>query len=151
MQQFGPRRAKGDDGFRALAGCAGDCDRSAKVLDSLAHALGAKRSDLIATVKKHGSNKQNEDWYGSERRGVFAAFPTHFPTAKVFYDLRLDLRIEHLPILRGYGPRRRGEDNERDAATRSLRGGCAAEAAPPLAAHPFCRREGMRCCCGGDY
>ena len=37
------------------------------------------------------------------------------------------LKIEHLPILRGYGPRRRGEDNERDAATRSLRGGCAAD------------------------
>ena len=32
-------------------------------------------------------------------RGRFAAFPTHFPAAKVFYDLRLDLRIEHLPIL----------------------------------------------------
>ena len=35
------------------------------------------------------------------------------------------LKIEHLPILRGYGPRRRGEDNERDAPTRSLRGGAA--------------------------
>ena len=87
-----------------------------------------KGSDLIATVKKHGGNKQNEDWYGSERRGTFAAFPTHFPAAKVFYDLRLDLRIEHLPILRGYWSGRRGRDNERDAAKRSLRGRCAAEA-----------------------
>ena len=31
-----------------------------------------KGSDLIATVKKHGGNKQNEDWYGSERRGKCA-------------------------------------------------------------------------------
>ena len=30
------------------------------------------RQDLITTVKKHGGNKQNEDWYGSERRGKCA-------------------------------------------------------------------------------
>ena len=88
-----------------------------------------KGSDLIATVKKHGGNKQNEDWHGSERRGRFAAFPSCFSAAKVFYDLRLDLRIEHLPFLRGYGAGRRGQGNERDAAARSLRGRCAAEAA----------------------
>ena len=28
-----------------------------------------------------------------ERRGIFAAFPSYFPAAKVFYDLRLDLRF----------------------------------------------------------
>ena len=82
---------------------------------------------MIASLKKHGNNKQNEDWYGSERRGKSAAFPSRFPTAKVFYDLRLDLRIEHLPILRGYGSGRRGKDDERDAATRFLCGGRAAE------------------------
>jgi hypothetical protein len=77
---------------------------------------------VITTVKKHGGNKQNEDWYGSERRGKSAAFPSRFSAAKVFYDLRLDLRIEHLPFLRGYGSGRRGKDNERNAATRFLRG-----------------------------
>ena len=71
-----------------------------------------------------------------QHSGTFAAFPSHFSAAKLFYDLRLDLRIEHLPIFRGYGSGRRGQDNERDAATRYLRGRCAAEAAPPLAAHP---------------
>ena len=30
---------------------------------------------------------------------VFACLKPRFPAAKVFYDLRLDLRIEHLPIL----------------------------------------------------
>ena len=34
-------------------------------------------------------------------------------------------RDESLPILRGYGSGRRGEDNERDAATRPLRWLCA--------------------------
>ena len=48
---------------------------------------------LIATVKKHGGNKQNEDWHGSERRGRFAAFPARFSSRKSFYDLRLDLRF----------------------------------------------------------
>ena len=52
-----------------------------------------KGSDLIATVKKHGGNKQNEDWHGSERRGRFAAFPARFSSRKSFYDLRLDLRF----------------------------------------------------------
>ena len=33
---------------------------------------------------------------------------------------------EPLSFLRGYGSWRRGKDNERDVATRSLRGGCAA-------------------------
>ena len=56
-----------------------------------------------------------------------------------------------MPLAVGMLLERRGKDNERDAAARSLRGRRAAEAAPPLAAHPFCRREGMRCCCGGDY
>jgi hypothetical protein len=51
-------------------------------------------------------------------RGRFAAFPSRFSAAKVFYDLRLDLRIEHLSFLRGYGSGRRGQDNERDAAFR---------------------------------
>ena len=90
------------------------------------YASEQKGSGMVATLKKHGSNKQNEDWYGSERRGRFAAFPSHFSAAKVFYDLRLDLRIEHLPILRGYGSGRRGEDYQRDADMRHLRGRCAA-------------------------
>ena len=58
--------------------------------------LEQKGSDLIATVKKHGSNKQNEDWYGSERRDKSVAFPSRFSVAKVFYDLRLDLRTEKI-------------------------------------------------------
>ena len=83
---------------------------------------------MVATLKKHGSNKQDEDWYGSGRRGKSAAFPTRFSAAKLFYDLRLDLRIEQLPIFRGYGSGRRGQDNQRDAAARSLRRRRAAEA-----------------------
>ena len=60
------------------------------------------------------------------KRGKSAAFPTRFSAAKVFYDLRLDLRIEHLPFLRGYGSGCCGKDNERDADMRPLRGRCAA-------------------------
>ena len=41
--------------------------------------------------------------------------PSRFSAAKLFYDLRLDLKIEHLPIFRGYGSGRRGEDYQRDA------------------------------------
>ena len=55
--------------------------------------MEATGSDMVTTVKKHGGNKQNEDWHGSERRGGIAAFPARFPAAKVFYDLRLDLRF----------------------------------------------------------
>jgi hypothetical protein len=51
---------------------------------------------MVATLKKHGSNKQNEDWYGSGRRGKSAAFPSRLSAAKVFYDLRLDLRKEKI-------------------------------------------------------
>ena len=89
---------------------------------------GVPDEGRTALLNKHGSNKQNEDWHGSERRGKSAAFLTRFSAAKVFYNLRLDLRIEHLPILRGYGSGRRGEDNECDVAKwcgveASVRGG----------------------------
>ena len=47
-------------------------------------------------------------------------------TWRIAYNDISDFAHEHLFFLRGYGSGRRGKDNERDAATRPLRGRCAA-------------------------
>ena len=78
-------------------------------IDTLTRAMARL---LDSTRSTRSTRLKNRDTFAA----VFACLKSHFPAVKLFYDLRLDLRIEHLSFLRGYGSGRCGQDNERDAA-----------------------------------
>ena len=120
----------------------GECRCDARSLDGKPHDLtkrrneiwgGIPRSSFFATFAFFAAKHQSRVRSFSIERGKSAAIG-------ITYD-------ESLSFLRGYGAGRRGQGNERDAATRHLRGRCAANVThrPAFAkARRFSRRPARR-------